>query len=119
MASTPARPASDLSSVFSPDGPLARAVPDFRARPFQLEMAEAVAEGARAVPGTEVTIKRVPELVPEEVAKKSGMKLNQPAPICSVDELATYDAISFGTPTPSATCAHKCATSWTRPAAFG
>ena len=63
------------------------------------KMAEAVAEGARAVPGTEVTIKRVPELVPEEVAKKHGMKLDQPAPICSVDELATYDAIIFGTPT--------------------
>ena len=63
------------------------------------KMAEAVAEGARAVPGTQVTIKRVPELVPEEVAKKSGMKLNQPAPIATVDELATYDAIIFGTPT--------------------
>src|SRR6478736_7581926 len=63
------------------------------------KMAEAVAEGARAVPGTEVTIKRVPELVPEEVAKKSGMKLDQLAPICNVDELATYDAIIFGTPT--------------------
>ena len=63
------------------------------------KMAEAVAEGVRAVPGTEVIIKRVPELVPEEVAKKSGMKLDQPAPICSVDELATYDAIIFGTPT--------------------
>ena len=43
------------------------------------KMAEAVAEGALAVPGTEVTIKRVPELVPEEIAKKSGMKLDQPA----------------------------------------
>ena len=53
------------------------------------KMAEAVAEGARAVPGTEVTVKRVPELVPEEVAKKSGMKLDQPAPICSVDEGST------------------------------
>ena len=63
------------------------------------KMAEAVAEGARAVPGTEVTIKRVPELVPEEVAKQSGMKLDQPAPIATVDELATYDAIIFGTPT--------------------
>src|SRR6202022_472979 len=58
-----------------------------------------VAEGARAVPGTEVTIKRVPELVPEEIAKKSGMKLDQPAPIATVDELANYDAIIFGTPT--------------------
>lgn len=63
------------------------------------KMAEAVAEGARAVPGTEVTIKRVTELVPEEVAKNSGMKLDQPAPIATVDELATYDAIIFGTPT--------------------
>jgi NAD(P)H dehydrogenase (quinone) len=63
------------------------------------KMAEAVAEGARAVPGTEVTIKRVPELVPEEIAKKSGMKLDQPAPIATVDELANYDAIIFGTPT--------------------
>ena len=63
------------------------------------KMAEAVAEGARAVPGTEVTIKRVRELVPEEIAKKSGMKLDQPAPIATVDELASYDAIVFGTPT--------------------
>jgi len=63
------------------------------------KMAEAVAEGARAVASTEVTIKRVPELVPEEVAKKSGMKLDQPAPIATVDELARYDAIIFGTPT--------------------
>jgi NAD(P)H dehydrogenase (quinone) len=63
------------------------------------KMAEAIAEGARAVPGTEVTIKRVPELVPEEIAKKSGMKLDQPAPIATVDELAEYDAIIFGTPT--------------------
>jgi NAD(P)H dehydrogenase (quinone) len=63
------------------------------------KMAEAVAEGARAVPGTEVMVKRVPELVPEEIAKKSGMKLDQPAPIATVDELADYDAIIFGTPT--------------------
>jgi NAD(P)H dehydrogenase (quinone) len=63
------------------------------------KMAEAVAEGAGAVPGTEVTIKRVPELVAEEIAKKSGMKLDQPAPVATVDELADYDAIIFGTPT--------------------
>jgi NAD(P)H dehydrogenase (quinone) len=62
-------------------------------------MAEAVTEGARSVPGMEVTIKRVPELVPEEVAKKAGMKLNQAAPIATVDELPSYDAIIFGTPT--------------------
>jgi NAD(P)H dehydrogenase (quinone) len=62
-------------------------------------MAEAVTEGARSVPGMEVAIKRVPELVPEEVAKKAGMKLNQAAPIATVDELPSYDAIIFGTPT--------------------
>src|ERR1700745_2574986 len=63
------------------------------------KMAEAIAEGARAVPGTEVAIKRVPELVSEEIAKKSGMKLAQRAPIATVDELPNYDAIIFGTPT--------------------
>lgn len=62
-------------------------------------MAEAVAEGARAVPGTEVVIKRVPELVPEEVARKSGLKLDQKAPVARPDELGDYDAIIFGTPT--------------------
>ena len=63
------------------------------------KMAEAVAEGALAEPSTEVTIKRVPELVSEEIAKRSGMKLNQRALIATVDELANYDAIIFGTPT--------------------
>ena len=63
------------------------------------KMAEAVAEGVRAVPGAQVTIKRVPELVPEEVAKKAGLKLDQPAPIAKPEELADYDAVIFGTPT--------------------
>jgi NAD(P)H dehydrogenase (quinone) len=63
------------------------------------QMAEAIAEGARSVPRAEVSIKRVPELVPEEVARNAGMKLDQKAPIASVDELGTYDAIIFGTPT--------------------
>ena len=63
------------------------------------KMAEAVAEGARGVPGTQVTIKRVPELVPEDVAKKSGLKLDQRAPIAKPDELGDYDAVIFGTPT--------------------
>jgi NAD(P)H dehydrogenase (quinone) len=62
-------------------------------------MAEAIAEGARAVAGTEVTIKRVPELVPEEVARKSGFKLDQKAPLARPQELADYDAVIFGTPT--------------------
>lgn len=62
-------------------------------------LAEAVAEGAREVDGTQVTVKRVPELVPEEVARKSGMKLDQAAPLAEPKELADYDAIIFGTPT--------------------
>jgi len=61
-------------------------------------MADAVGEGARSA-GAQVDIKRVPELVPHEVARKSGMKLDQPAPIATVDELPGYDAIVFGTPT--------------------
>ena len=62
-------------------------------------MAEAIAEGAREVPGVEATIKRVPELVPEAVAKGAGMKLDQTAPVAEPGELGDYDAIVFGTPT--------------------
>ncbi|QZH76076.1 MAG: NAD(P)H:quinone oxidoreductase [Erythrobacter sp.] len=62
-------------------------------------MAHAVAEGAASVAGTEVTVKRVPELVPEEVARASGVKLDQAAEVATPDELADYDAIIFGTPT--------------------
>lgn len=62
-------------------------------------MAKAVADGARSVKGTAVTIKRVPDLMPEEVARKAGAKLDQAAPIATVDELPNYDAIIFGTPT--------------------
>jgi len=62
-------------------------------------MAEAVAEGARRTEGVEVTIKRVPELVPAEVAEKAGMKLDQDAAVATPGELADYDAIVFGTPT--------------------
>jgi NAD(P)H dehydrogenase (quinone) len=58
-----------------------------------------VAEGVESVEGAEVTIKRVPDLVPEDVARKVGAKLDQPAPIATVDELPDYDAIIFGTPT--------------------
>ena len=62
-------------------------------------MAGAVAEGARTVKGVEVAIKRVPELVPEEAARKAGAKLDQEAPLATIDELPNYDAIIFGTPT--------------------
>jgi NAD(P)H dehydrogenase (quinone) len=62
------------------------------------QMATAVAEGVREA-GAEATIKRVLELVPEDVAKKSGFKLDQIAPIATVAELPDYDAIILGVPT--------------------
>lgn len=62
-------------------------------------LAGAVAEGARSVEGVEVTIKRVPETMPPEVAEKYGAKLNQAAPVAQPGELGDYDAILFGTPT--------------------
>jgi NAD(P)H dehydrogenase (quinone) len=61
-------------------------------------MANAVAEGARAA-GAQVDIKRVPELVPQEVARQSHYKLDQPAPIAKIEDLADYDAIIVGTGT--------------------
>jgi len=62
------------------------------------QMANAVAEGARSA-GAQVDVKRVPETVPEDLARKSGFKLDQPAPIATVEELPQYDAIIFGTGT--------------------
>ncbi len=61
-------------------------------------MAGAVAEGAAGA-GADVTVKRVPELVPEDAARKHGFKLDQAAPIATPQELVDYDAIIFGTPT--------------------
>ena len=61
-------------------------------------MAHAVTEGVRAG-GASVDIKRVPELVPEDVARKSHYKLDQPAPVATIAELADYDAIIVGTGT--------------------
>jgi NAD(P)H dehydrogenase (quinone) len=61
-------------------------------------MAHAVAEGARET-GAEVDVKRVPELVPEDVAVKSHFKLDQDAPVAKPSDLADYDAVIFGTPT--------------------
>lgn len=61
-------------------------------------MATAVAEGVREA-GGEATIKRVPELVPEETARASHFKLDQAAPVATIDELADYDAVIFGVPT--------------------
>lgn len=61
-------------------------------------MAEAIAEGARAA-GATVDIKRVPETVPAEVAKTAHFKVDQSAPVATVDELEHYDAIIVGSPT--------------------
>ena len=61
-------------------------------------MAMAVAEGARSA-GATADVKRVPETVSAEVAKASYFKLDQAAPIATIDDLANYDAIIFGTPT--------------------
>lgn len=62
------------------------------------QMAKAAAEGAREA-GADVTIKRVPELVPEAVAKAAYYKLDQDAPIADPLELENYDAIILGTAT--------------------
>jgi NAD(P)H dehydrogenase (quinone) len=58
-----------------------------------------VAHGVRAVEGVHVSVKRVPELIPEDVMRQAGMKVDQPAPIADPQELANYDGIIFGTPT--------------------
>lgn len=62
-------------------------------------MAEEVAAGAREVAGAEVTIKRVPELMTEEQMQAAYMKVEQDAPVATVDELPEYDAVIFGTGT--------------------
>ena len=61
-------------------------------------MANAVAEGARSA-GATVDVKRVPETVPEEIARNNHFKLDQAAPIATVAELADYDAVIIGTGT--------------------
>jgi len=62
-------------------------------------MAQAVAEGAREGAASKVDIKRVPELVPDDVFRKAGGKAGQPAQVAQPGDLANYDAIIFGTPT--------------------
>lgn len=62
-------------------------------------MAHQVAQGARGVEGVQVSLKRVPELVPPEVAQRAHYKADQQAPIATPAELAEYDGIIFGTPT--------------------
>jgi NAD(P)H dehydrogenase (quinone) len=63
------------------------------------KLATAIAEGASSVKDVEVTVKRVPETMPPDVAKQYGAKLDQAAPIASPKELGDYDAILFGSPT--------------------
>ncbi len=67
------------------------------------KMAEAVAEGVREVEDAEALLRRVPETLPKEVIEKMGAVEAQQAmshvPICSVEELASADAVIFGTPT--------------------
>jgi NAD(P)H dehydrogenase (quinone) len=63
------------------------------------QMAKAQAEGAQQVPSVTVALKRVPELVPVDVLRKAGAKVDQDAPLAQPLELADYDGIIFGTPT--------------------
>lgn len=74
-------------------------------------MAGAIAEGARGA-GAQVDIKRVPELVPEEIARKSGMKLDQAAPVATPADLAGYDAIIVGTGTRYGRMSSQMASFW-------
>ncbi|HYF53362.1 MAG TPA: NAD(P)H:quinone oxidoreductase [Salinarimonas sp.] len=74
-------------------------------------MAQAIAEGVREA-GAEAVIKRVPELVPEEVARNAHFKLDQPAPIATVAELPGYDAIILGVPTRYGRMASQMASFW-------
>lgn len=74
-------------------------------------MANAVAEGAKSA-GADVAIRRVPELVPEEVAKASHFKLDQAAPIATIDELEEYDAIIVGAGTRFGTVASQMRNFW-------
>ncbi len=74
-------------------------------------MANAVAEGVRSA-GSEAVVKRVPELVPEDLAKSSHFKLDQQAPIAAADELTEYDAIIIGCGTRFGTVASQMRNFW-------
>ncbi|MCJ8509648.1 NAD(P)H:quinone oxidoreductase type IV [Rhizobium lemnae] len=74
-------------------------------------MAYAVAEGAKST-GAEVTVLRVPELVPEDVAKASHYKMDQPAAVAKVDDLTEYDAIIVGAGTRFGTVASQMRNFW-------
>jgi NAD(P)H dehydrogenase (quinone) len=75
------------------------------------QMANAAAEGVRQA-GGEAVVKRVPELVPEEIARSAHFKIDQPAPIATVSELPDYDAIILGVPTRYGRMASQMANFW-------
>lgn len=75
-------------------------------------MAGAVAEGAASIEGVTVDIKRVAETVPEELAQASHYKLDQAAPIATVDDLKDYDAIIIGAGTRFGTAAAQMRAFW-------
>ncbi|WP_372708000.1 NAD(P)H:quinone oxidoreductase [Brevundimonas sp.] len=75
-------------------------------------MAEAIAEGARSVDGVTVDIKRVPELVPEALAKSSGYKMDQAAPIAVVADLENYAAVIIGAGTRYGTASSQMRNFW-------
>lgn len=76
-------------------------------------MANAVAEGARGA-GADVTVKRVPETAPAEVATAAGFKTNHDHPEAQPDELANYDAIIVGAPTRYGNMSSQMASFWDR-----
>ena len=78
------------------------------------QMAYAQAEGATSVSGVSAVVKRVPELVPPDLAKASGFKLDQAAPIAEPDELVNYDGFIFGTPTRFGNMASQMRNFWDR-----
>lgn len=78
------------------------------------QMAYAQAEGATSVSGVSAIVKRVPELVPPDLAKASGFKLDQAAPIAEPDELVNYDGFIFGTPTRFGNMASQMRNFWDR-----
>lgn len=89
-----------ISTLFKADQPMTNVLVLYYSTYGHIEtMASAVAEGAAEVAGTRVTIKRVPELVPEDVARNGHFKLDQKAELATPEELKEYDAILFGTPT--------------------
>lgn len=75
-------------------------------------LAHAIAEGARQVPGAEVTVRRVAETVPAEVAQNAHFKLDQQAPVAEPNDVAEYDAILVGTPTRYGRMAGQMANYW-------